>query len=112
MQGLTLQGQLEGLILAVIQQRPLHGYAIAVELRERSEGMLDVAEGTLYPVLHKLEEEGLIRSRWEVVHGRRRRVYAPSATGGRAARERFESWKRLSHAIDSVFVSAPEGAGD
>lgn len=112
MQSLSFQGQLEGLILAVLDQRPLHGYAIALELRERSGGTLEVAEGTLYPVLHKLEAEGLIRSRWEVVNGRRRRVYASSARGGRALRERVESWKRLSRAIDSVFVSAPEGAGE
>lgn len=112
MQGLSFQGQLEGLVLAVLSQGPLHGYAIAAELRERSDGMLEVAEGTLYPVLHKLEKEGLIRSRWEVVNGRRRRVYASSPTAGRAVRERFESWRRLSGAIDSVFVSAPEAAGD
>jgi PadR family transcriptional regulator PadR len=112
MSGLSFQGQLEGLVLAVLGGGPLHGYAIAAELRERSEGTLDVAEGTLYPVLHKLEKEGLIRSRWEVVHGRRRRVYAPSARAGLAVQERFESWKRLSDAIDSVFVSAPEGASD
>lgn len=112
MQGLSFQGQLEGLVLAVLSQAPLHGYAIAAELRERSGGMLEVAEGTLYPVLHKLEKEGLIRSRWEVVNGRRRRVYASSPTGSRAVRERFESWRRLSGAIDSVFVSAPEAAGD
>lgn len=112
MQGLSFQGQLEGLILAVLGQRPLHGYAIAVQLRERSGGMLEVGEGTLYPVLHKLEREGLIVSRWEVVNGRRRRVYAPSAKGGRVVRERLESWRRLSRAIDSVFVSAPEAAGE
>jgi DNA-binding PadR family transcriptional regulator len=112
MQGLSFQGQLEGLILAVLGQGSLHGYAIAAELRERSGGILEVGEGTLYPVLHKLEREGLIRSRWEVVGGRRRRVYAASSRAGRAMRERFESWKRLSDAIDSVFVSEPEGAGD
>ncbi len=112
MQGLSFQGQLEGLVLAVLGQGPLHGYAIAAELRERSEGMLDVAEGTLYPVLHKLEKESLIRSRWEVVNGRRRRVYAASPAAGRAVRERFDSWRRLSGAIDSVFVSAPEAAGE
>ena len=112
MEGLSFQGQLEGLILAVLERGPRHGYAIASELRERSGGMLDVAEGTLYPVLHKLEKEGLISSRWEVANGRRRRVYAPSVRGGRAVRERFESWRRLSQAIDSVFVSVPEGTGD
>jgi DNA-binding PadR family transcriptional regulator len=112
MQGLSFQGQLEGLVLAVLAQGPMHGYAIATELRQRSEGMLEVAEGTLYPVLHKLERDGLIASRWEVVGGRRRRVYASSPKGARAVRERFESWRRLSGAIDSVFVSAPEAAGD
>jgi PadR family transcriptional regulator, regulatory protein PadR len=112
MQGLSFQGQLEGLVLAVLAQGPLHGYAIAAELRERSQGMLEVAEGTLYPVLHKLEKEGLIQSQWEVVNGRRRRVYRASPAGGRAVRERFDSWRRLSRAIDSVFVSAPEAAGE
>lgn len=112
MEGLTLQGQLEGLILAVLELGPRHGYAIASELRGRSGGMLDVAEGTLYPVLHKLEKDGLISSRWEVVNGRRRRVYAPSVRGNRAVRERLESWRRLSRAIDSVFVSVPEASRD
>lgn len=112
MHALSLQGQLEGLILAVLGEGPRHGYAIASELRDRSGGVLDVPEGTLYPVLHKLEREGLIRSRWEVVGGRRRRVYSSSALGGRAVRERVESWQRLRRAIDSVFVSAPESAGD
>lgn len=112
MQGLSFQGQLEGLVLAVLAHGPKHGYAIAAELRERSDGTLEVAEGTLYPVLHKLEKEALIRSRWEVVNGRRRRVYEPAPEAGRAVRERFESWRRLSEAIDSVFVSAPEAAGD
>jgi PadR family transcriptional regulator PadR len=112
MQGLSFQGQLEGLILAVLGNGPLHGYAIALELRDRSGGMLDVAEGTLYPVLHKLEREGLIASRWEVVNGRRRRVYASSGGAAGEVRERFDSWRRLSHAIDSVFVSASEVPGD
>jgi PadR family transcriptional regulator, regulatory protein PadR len=112
MQGLSFQGQLEGLILAVLGEGPLHGYAIACELRERSGGELEVAEGTLYPMLHKLEKDGLIHSRWETVSGRRRRVYAPSSRATGAVRERFESWRRLSRAIDSVFVSASGSASD
>jgi PadR family transcriptional regulator, regulatory protein PadR len=112
MQGLSFQGQLEGLVLAVLDRGPLHGYAIAAELRERSDGILEVPEGTLYPVLHKLEKEGLIGSRWEVVNGRRRRVYVASPAAGRAVRERLEGWRRLSSAIDSVFVSTPEAAGE
>ena len=99
-------------MLAILQHGPLHGYAIASELRARSGGALEVPEGTLYPVLHKLEKEGLVRGHWEKVGGRRRRVYAASAQSQNALRERFESWHRLSRAIDSVFEAAPEGAGD
>ena len=110
MQG--FQGQLEGLLLAILQQGPMHGYAIASEMRARSGGELEVPEGTLYPVLHKLEKEGLVRSHWEKVSGRRRRVYAVSPNSRSALRERFDSWQRLSRAIDSVFGPAPEGAGD
>jgi DNA-binding PadR family transcriptional regulator len=107
-----LQGQLEGLLLAILQQGPLHGYAIASELRARSGGALEVPEGTLYPVLHKLENVGLVRSHWEKVNGRRRRVYAASPKSQNALRERFESWQRMSRAIDSVFTPMPEGARD
>lgn len=110
MQG--FQGQLDGLLLAILQQRPLHGYAIASELRARSGGALEVPEGTLYPVLHKLEKEGLVRSHWEKVGGRRRRVYAASPQSQRALRERVENWQRLSRAIDEVFGPTPEGAAD
>jgi PadR family transcriptional regulator, regulatory protein PadR len=110
MDGQGAQGQLEGLLLAILQQGPLHGYAIASELRERSEGILDVAEGTMYPVLHKLEKEGLISSHWEKVNGRRRRVYAASPQSVSALRKRVEGWQRLSRAIDAVFTPAPKGA--
>ena len=110
MQG--FQGQLDGLLLAILQRGPLHGYAIASELRDRSGGALEVPEGTLYPVLHRLEKEGLVRSHWEKVGGRRRRVYAASATSQNALRERVETWKRLSGAIDAVFGPSPEGAAD
>jgi PadR family transcriptional regulator len=110
MQG--FQGQLDGLLLAILQQGPMHGYAIASELRTRSGGALAVPEGTLYPVLHKLEKDGLVRSHWEKVGGRRRRVYAASPQSQNALRERVESWQRLSSAIDAVLGPAPEGAAD
>ena len=110
MQG--FQGQLDGLLLAILQRGPLHGYAIASQLRDRSGGALEVPEGTLYPVLHRLEKEGLVRSHWEKVGGRRRRVYAASPKSQSALRERVESWQRLSGAIDAVFGPSPEGAAD
>jgi len=103
-----VQGQLDGLLLAVLQTGPLHGYAIVSELRRRSGGELDVAEGTIYPALHKLELAGLLSSHWQVVEGRRRRVYALSHRGRQAVGERMASWRRLSGAIDAVFNPAPE----
>lgn len=96
------------MLLAVLQVSPLHGYGLVEELRRRSDGEFDLAEGTIYPALHRLESAGLLCSRWEVVDGRRRRVYALSGQGRQAAGERAESWRRFSRAIDAVLSPAPE----
>src|SRR4051794_19225634 len=79
-----LRGQLDSLLLAVLAEGPRHGYAIAEELRGRTAGELELAEGTLYPALHRLERDGLLESRWSTDAPRRRRVYAVT-TRGRAA---------------------------
>ncbi len=96
------------MLLAVLQVSPLHGYGLGEELRRRSGGEFDLAEGTIYPALHRLESSGLLSSSWEVVEGRRRRVYALSKQGRQAAGERLESWRRFSRAIDAVLSPAPE----
>lgn len=96
------------MLLAVLQVNPLHGYGLVEELRRRSNGEFDLAEGTIYPALHRLETSGLLSSRWEVVDGRRRRVYALSTKGREAAGERLASWRRFSAAIDAVLAPAPE----
>ena len=86
----SFHGQLEGLLLAILQQGPRHGYAIASELRARSDGALEVPEGTLYPVLHKLEKQGLVRSHWErsaAAQTRVRRVTQEPDCGPGALRE-------------------------
>lgn len=94
------------MLLAVLQTSPLHGYGMVEELRRRSSGQFDLAEGTIYPALHRLERAGLVTSRWEVVDGRRRRIYALSHRGRQAASERLESWRKLSRAIDAVLAGA------
>ena len=101
-----LQGHLDGMLLAILQSRPLHGYAIVEEISRRSEGEFDLAEGTIYPALHRLEEAGLLSSSWEVVSGRRRRVYALSHSGVDAVRERAASWRTFRSAVDAVFAPA------
>jgi PadR family transcriptional regulator PadR len=105
-----LQGHLDAMLLAVLQVAPLHGYGLVEELRTRSGGEFDLAEGTIYPALHRLEGSGLLSSSWEVVDGRRRRVYALSGRGRQAAGERLESWRRFSRAIDAVLSPAPEAS--
>jgi PadR family transcriptional regulator PadR len=99
-----LQGHLDGMLLAVLEAGPRHGYAIVEEMCRRSEGEFDLAEGTIYPALHRLEAAGLLSSRWEVVSGRRRRVYALSHSGAAAVSERVASWRAFRSAVDSVFA--------
>src|SRR5580693_10296879 len=105
MAGTELQGHLDGMLLAVLEAAPLHGYAIVEELCRRSGGEFDLAEGTIYPALHRLEASGLLVSRWEVVGGRRRRVYALSSSGRHAAVDRRDSWRAFRRAVDAVFGS-------
>jgi PadR family transcriptional regulator, regulatory protein PadR len=99
-----LQGHLDGMLLAVLEAGPRHGYAIVEEMCRRSEGEFDLAEGTIYPALHRLEAAGLLSSRWEVVSGRRRRVYALSHRGAAAVSERVAHWLAFRGAVDAVFA--------
>ena len=92
-----MRGHLDGLVLAVLASGPSHGYGLIEALRDRSGGVFDLPEGSVYPALHRLERAGLVASGWSEVGGRRRRVYRltaaaaapPSsgrASGGRSRR--------------------------
>jgi PadR family transcriptional regulator PadR len=98
----TLKGHLDLLLLAALQSRPAHGYAIADTLRARSDGAFDLPEGTLYPALHRLERAGLLSSRWSEVGGRRRRVYQLTAKGQRSLAKRQSEWRDFSRAVLAV----------
>lgn len=98
----TLKGHLDLLLLAAVQPEPAHGYAIAETLRTHSNGAFDLAEGTLYPALHRLERAGLLASRWSEVGGRRRRVYQLTQKGRRALAERQDEWRDFARAVDAV----------
>jgi PadR family transcriptional regulator, regulatory protein PadR len=98
----VLKGQLEFVALATLRDQPRHGYAIIKELRSRSGGGLDVLEGTLYPALHRLEQAGLIKSRWATVAGRRRRVYELTAKGKKALAEQESEWRSFVRTLDAV----------
>lgn len=90
------------LLLATLRRGPLHGYAIVEELRETSEGAFDLAEGTVYPALYRLEAAGLLASTWSTASGRRRRTYRLTRRGrATLARERRE-WRQFAEAMTEV----------
>lgn len=101
-----LKGHLDLLLLTLLADSGVHGYAVIQELRRRSGGVLDIPEGTIYPALHRLEDAGLLSSDWSTEEGRRRRVYEVTAAG-RAALEREQAeWSDFSRAVDDVLESA------
>ena len=98
----TLNGQLDPLVLATIGDEPAHGYAILQRLRQRSSGAFDLAEGTIYPALHRLERDGLLSSSWSVEGGRRRRGDQLTRAGRAALRERRRDWTQFARAVEAV----------
>jgi DNA-binding PadR family transcriptional regulator len=97
-------GHLDGMLLAIAADGPVHGYAAAQALRERSGGVFDLPEGTIYPALHRLERAGLLQSGWSTASGRRRRVYRLTAGGKRAAASARGDWRRFSKAVEAVMA--------
>lgn len=103
---MNFKGTLPPLILEALARQPLHGYRIAQRIKERSEGVLDFKEGTLYPALHKLESEGLVESYEDVENGRPRRYYRITKSGrATLAKDRAE-WRQLSRAVTTILGEA------
>jgi len=83
----------EPLVLSILQTRENYGYAIAEKVRALSRGEMEWTEGMLYPVLHRLERRGLLKSRWEAAAGeRKRRYYSLTAKGRKHLAERRQEW--------------------
>src|SRR5690242_13958235 len=99
----ALNGQLDPLILATVAQEPGHGYVILQRLKERSCGAFDLAEGTIYPALHRLERDGLLSSSWSADGGRRRRVYRITRAGRSTLVARRREFRQFTHAVEAVF---------
>lgn len=103
---MNFKGTLPTLILEALAHGPSHGYRIAQQIKERSEGVLDFREGTLYPALHKLESEGLVESYEEVEKGRPRRYYRITKSGRAALAKDRAEWRQLSRAVTSILGEA------
>jgi len=103
---MNFKGTLPTLILEALVDEPSHGYLIAQRIKQRSQGVLDFKEGTLYPALHKLENDGLVESYEGVEKGRPRRYYRITESGrGILARDRAE-WRKLSQAVTIILGEA------
>jgi len=98
-----VQGTLDALILQTVAQEPLHGLAIAQRLRARSGDVLAVSRGSLYPALHKLEQQGLLRAEWRLSEsGKRAKYYSLTRAGARHLSREQKAWQRLSAAISMI----------
>ena len=98
-----VQGTLDLLLLKILALEPLHGWAISLRLRSLSSDVLQVSEGSLYPALHKLEQEGWIKAEWKTTaNNRRAKFYALTRLGRRQLESETANWERLSTAISYV----------
>ena len=98
-----VQGTLDLLLLKILALQPLHGWAISLRLRSLSSDVLQVSEGSLYPALHKLEQEGWIKAEWkQTENNRRAKFYSPTRLGLRQLETETANWRRLSSAISHV----------
>jgi DNA-binding PadR family transcriptional regulator len=102
MTGETLKGHLDLLLLSVLSKGPAHGYVIIETLRAQSEGVFDLPEGTIYPALHRLEDQSLLKSSWSEDTGRRKRTYQLTPKGQQALNTRQEEWLKFSKAVNAT----------
>lgn len=98
----AVRGHLDGLILAVLEGGPRHGYAIIEALQARSGGALDLPTGTVYPALRRLERAGWLSGTWSTVGGRQRRTYTLTRAGRHALVVQRSDWSELSLVMDAV----------
>jgi len=102
-----LQGTLDLLILKVVALGPVHGYGIAQRIRQISQDVLQVQQGSLYPALHRLEKRGWIAADWgESDNGRQARFYRLSAKGRKQLAAEEATWNRLSKAVGLILQTA------
>ena len=107
-----LRGSLDMMVLAVLDQGDQYGYVIQKKIRGASGGKVSMSAGTMYPLLHRLEGEKLIRSRWDDSTGRRRKWYALTAAGRKRLTKQANQWNQyvqcMAELMGGYFKSLPE----
>jgi PadR family transcriptional regulator, regulatory protein PadR len=104
-----MNGVPELLILRLLQQEEMYGYEIVQAIRSRSDAVIMVGEGVVYPVLHGLEGDGALKSRRRTVNGRSRIYYSITAAGSRRLADLSESWTNLAIAIRKMLTGGQYG---
>ena len=102
-----LQGTLDLLILKALQHEPMHGFGVALRIGQMSKDMLQVEQGSLYPALYRLEDQGWIKSEWGVSdNNRKAKFYSLTNSGRKQLQAEQQSWAKLSTAINLVLGNA------
>jgi len=99
-----MSGSSRLLVLSLLNEKPYYGYEMIKTLKMRSNDVFDMKEGTLYPILHKLENDGLIKSSNQEVMGRVRKVYAITTSGVKVLEKETKDWKEFSLAVNQVLA--------
>jgi PadR family transcriptional regulator len=98
-----IQGTLDLLILKTISIEPKHGWAIAKRIEQVTDEVLQVTQGALYPALHRLEQQGWVRSEWRLSEtGREAKFYSLTRAGASQLKKELEQWERLSNAVGLI----------
>jgi PadR family transcriptional regulator PadR len=106
-----LQGTLDLLILKTLTWGPAHGYAVARWIEQLTGEVLRIGEGSLYPALHRLEERGLVESRWQLTDTKRRaKIYRLTTTGRQQLRAEADTWTQFVKAVGKVLAATEQPA--
>ena len=104
-----LQGTLDMLILKAVSLGPLHGYGVLLRIQQISKDRLEIQQGSLYPALYRLENQGLMASEWgESENKRKAKYYRLTAAGRRKLQTEAEKWNRIADVIAGILQSTPE----
>jgi DNA-binding PadR family transcriptional regulator len=105
-----MRGVAEPIVLELVSQQPMYGYEIIKVVNERTNGALEWKEGTLYPCLHRLESEGLVRSRWRTAEtGRRRKYYEVTRKGAELLKKKKTEWRDFAASVNVLLFGALGG---
>ena len=97
-----IKGSTSMLILSLLKENDMYGYEMIKNLKEKSENVFELKEGTLYPILHSLEEKGFIKSYWDKTTPKKRKYYSITEKGKKQLKEKKEEWKIFSSGINHV----------